>query len=500
MNKKKIKTNKNHGITLIALIITVIVLLILAGTAISIAVNGGDLFGKSQNAVTEYNTKVSQEETAIKDAFTILTDMDPKPVTVSTNYPAGWNDKSQLSGVATSGSRTVPIPDGFAVSGVEGENVIQNGLVIYQLNSSTNASANALTKVETEEEHELAINNLNQFVWIPVDDINQMVMCKDNNKVENANGNKICNLVRQSNGSLKCMTHHANDNGTELCGRLYGTGATTNSTGTRSATNPYIYQTSMDFSKRDQIWEVTESNGTTTYGWREPDTTTDPTNGDSSANGLAGVKSILNNTTDTSYDAVATAWEKELKDNFKAMAESVAKYGGFYVARYEAGFDSSSYTSKRGQTVMNAQTATAAPNKGADMWYGLYKHLKGKKGGATSTMIWGCQYDQIINFIGAQAQIGHPDRYLWSSTTTGTTSGYEPTGNTKLLDIMKNIYDLEGNYFEWTAQASSALGRTGRGGNCSSVALSSFRPASSRGNSYPTNTIAYSGSRSALYM
>ena len=38
LNKRK--TNDEKGITLIALIITVIILLILAGTAISIAING----------------------------------------------------------------------------------------------------------------------------------------------------------------------------------------------------------------------------------------------------------------------------------------------------------------------------------------------------------------------------------------------------------------------------------------------------------------------------
>ena len=56
MNKKE------RGITLIALIITVIVLLILAGTAVSIAVNGGDIFGKATEAKEDWNAKVAEEE------------------------------------------------------------------------------------------------------------------------------------------------------------------------------------------------------------------------------------------------------------------------------------------------------------------------------------------------------------------------------------------------------------------------------------------------------
>ena len=58
---------REKGITLIALIITVIILLILAGAAISISVNGGDIFAKSQNAVTMYNSKVSEEEISVKN-------------------------------------------------------------------------------------------------------------------------------------------------------------------------------------------------------------------------------------------------------------------------------------------------------------------------------------------------------------------------------------------------------------------------------------------------
>ena len=64
------KTQK--GITLIALVITVIVLLILAGTAISIAVNGGDLFGKAENSVNRYNAKVADENTAVDEVLDIL--------------------------------------------------------------------------------------------------------------------------------------------------------------------------------------------------------------------------------------------------------------------------------------------------------------------------------------------------------------------------------------------------------------------------------------------
>ena len=66
---------ENKGITLIALIITVIVLLILAGTAISIAINGGDIFSKASEAREQWNNAVKTEETQTNDALQILNSM-----------------------------------------------------------------------------------------------------------------------------------------------------------------------------------------------------------------------------------------------------------------------------------------------------------------------------------------------------------------------------------------------------------------------------------------
>ena len=66
------------GITLIALIITVIILLILAGTAISIAINGGDVFSKSSDAREQWNNAVELEDSSLKDSLYVL-DMAANP-------------------------------------------------------------------------------------------------------------------------------------------------------------------------------------------------------------------------------------------------------------------------------------------------------------------------------------------------------------------------------------------------------------------------------------
>ncbi|MBR6033945.1 MAG: leucine-rich repeat protein [Clostridia bacterium] len=65
-------TNEISGITLIALVITVIVLLILAGVAISLGVSGDGLFAKTNNTVTKWNAKVGEEQNEINNVLKSL--------------------------------------------------------------------------------------------------------------------------------------------------------------------------------------------------------------------------------------------------------------------------------------------------------------------------------------------------------------------------------------------------------------------------------------------
>lgn len=66
-NNKKIKRNSDGGITLVALVITVIVLLILAGTSITLAIDSGGLFTKTREAANSWNNAVEREETVLQN-------------------------------------------------------------------------------------------------------------------------------------------------------------------------------------------------------------------------------------------------------------------------------------------------------------------------------------------------------------------------------------------------------------------------------------------------
>ena len=79
MKKKKCDQGmlNEKGITLIALVITVIILLILAGAAVSIGLNGGDVFSRANQAKTEWNAKVEEEDRKINEVWS-MANKNPK--------------------------------------------------------------------------------------------------------------------------------------------------------------------------------------------------------------------------------------------------------------------------------------------------------------------------------------------------------------------------------------------------------------------------------------
>ncbi len=60
-NKEKVQKLKEKGITLIALVVTIIILLILAGVTLNMALSGDGLFSKAKLAANKYNVASEQE-------------------------------------------------------------------------------------------------------------------------------------------------------------------------------------------------------------------------------------------------------------------------------------------------------------------------------------------------------------------------------------------------------------------------------------------------------
>ena len=174
-------------------------------------------------------------------------------------------------------------------------------------------------------------------------------------------------------------------------------------------------------------------------------------------------------------------------DEYKAMIESVSKYGGFYIGRYEL---SEEGVQKDKETLTKTN------------WYNLYKKCKELNASdkVETRMIWGCQWDVTMNWIissGAKTSNEvNKDSSSWGNyyntsvkANDGTTE-IKANGTLAKLNTGKttftmanNIYDLAGNCYEWTQEVSNTIFRASRGGDCGYSGSRS--PASHRSNLNP---------------
>ncbi len=147
--KKEIKNKQEKGITLIALVVTIVVLLILAGVSISLVLNNNGVISKAKDAKNQYAEAQANEE----KHFNEVTDwIDTKVGETTGGGSAGGSDYDPASDGVT-------IPDGFVYVG----GTKASGLVISDA-TADKEKYKGQTTVGTD-----LVGN--QFVWIPVENI-----------------------------------------------------------------------------------------------------------------------------------------------------------------------------------------------------------------------------------------------------------------------------------------------------------------------------------------
>ena len=149
---------KNNGITLIALIITIIILLILVGVSVNLLIKG-DLFGSAQKAVSGTNAKVEEQQTAVDELMGELDEVEKEIEEQEKQMNLPGTRVSENTKYIRDG-KTAWIPKGFTVSGIKSEQSINKGLVIYDIPEGTTPDWTNPDSVKTK---------YNQFVWIPVE-------------------------------------------------------------------------------------------------------------------------------------------------------------------------------------------------------------------------------------------------------------------------------------------------------------------------------------------
>ncbi len=183
------------------------------------------------------------------------------------------------------------------------------------------------------------------------------------------------------------------------------------------------------------------------------------------------------------------------------MIESVKKFGGFYIGRFEAGTDIkrtnnspvSSVFIQKGKYPYNhvvwGASSTEIGTSGA-VYLSSNLYTDNNTYGVISTLCYDIQWDATLRFIKDEADVcnsvawgncrSHEFEYVGEygtysypnvSWTTNNTETTKPLNTSYLLQTgaseenkVKNIYDLAGNVQEWTIKCSGNTSQPFRGG------------------------------------
>jgi len=504
------KKQTNKGITLIALVITIIVLLILAAVSIATLTGDNGILTQVGNSKTETEKGAAKERTQVEvlgsygndgkldytqlknnlnhitgitgvpdtitessfpltvtvDRYEVMIDQDGNVVSLPIP-PLQAGDKATINvkDNYTDGTDTATIPRGFTVSGLEEETTIDDGLVIYLIPDGTTVD----WKNETEVEKAKA--TYDQFVWVPI----------PNAIAEDMNGDNVINET-----DIDLM----------IAAGKYPMAIATDNTNYRGI----LY----DFNLKDGEVEISDrawSADSTSY--REPAYLEDS-----------------NYTDKSDYNTVGITRDS-LQSEFNAMVAKVATNKGFWVGRYETSNMNGGSSTKDNsydatQQINIVKGATEGVSGNNINWYRMYAQQKNYakltlgSTSTTSSMIWGSQWDQIMIWMKDVNNTAQSSKYVVSSIGMGnfgdingvddgwsSTSSPAPTGYQETYQV-KKIYDLAGNVYDWTLEALFSNLRVLRGGVYNTTNSADTR-ATYRSNNSPVDANAYLGSRSSLY-
>lgn len=254
---------------------------------------------------------------------------------------------------------------------------------------------------------------------------------------------------------------------------------------------------------------------------------------------FVSINSYLYGRLDSDFDKYKNGSEET--EEYKKIQESIFKYGGFYIARYEAGvsekmlkklseleyiendmivkdttekFGKGKYkpVSKKdtfiwnniswGGTFKEKATDGLAGNDSRNGAVKVSRSMYNKNSKTTvkSNLCYGKQWDAVMNFIDPDYYESKctPDSIIVNSSEVGNYNDILGlTGSYNEIDT-KNIYNLAGNVFEWTMEGYEKKYRVVRGGSYETSPEEAS--ISTRKEQYPNSCYRDLGFRVALYI
>ena len=490
INKKE-KIKQKAGITLIALVITIIVLLILAGISISMLSGDNSILKQAGNARNITGEKQIEERVklvvsgAIANGLGTLnyenlnsemakqfknyeispqTDAESWTVTVTENgvtktytiYASGKMEVADNSAVQINlvMTHTDSVPTvGGNVASVNSENIpIPTGF--YAVVGTSKDTGFVISSVANDDLDNTKSGD--QFVWVPVEQ-NQKLKLEVSSE-EDITGVKLIDPYGNeiSLGTVSGKTYN-NTNITPTYNGLYKVEVTT----TSGTTNKTLVVRSLYAKDRFNDYMYSDECAR-----------------------LRGYDSALAMAQDYGYDSVDALIADDNEyyggctDPATNYASSVNTYGGFYIGRFEAGVATKRTSGNSNTSVADIITASGLPlsQKNKDSYTyvtrsqasGLADNMYSGKSHLLTGAAWDRTLGWIINKNNktiAQVVGDSKDWGNYNDDTFSNTTGIAKTGEFNQTKAL-NIYDLAGNVFEWTSEISpnSSSPCVGRGG------------------------------------
>lgn len=456
--KEKLKYNET-GITLITLVITIIVLLILTG--MSIATLTGDNGFLTKATETKYKNIIEQEKEAIGLAWQSLTAETKSnnkidhisDIKLKNQLILDGEDSNNLEVTGGTGKLTVKYKDSGNSYTIDHDGKIEN----IKDSSTEIKIPNGFYYVGGTKESGIIISDNeedknkgndyevtqklkgNQFIWIPV----EMPVCKKEISLQDPSQksneiNKIIDLINSDEDRMGYpMSIKINyKNQVEYVGVLYNVEMIE-----EEINKPKNYSTKFT------AISYSQENGS----FREPDIATTADN----------FQNYLNTIGFTSI----SKFENEIHQQYNNMVESVKKYGGFFISRYETCMPDKEKVEDKNSEIVFKQNRKIMTNKN---WYEFYKMHKNygeqKKSDIISNSIWGSQWDQLMLFLkDKKNENSNGKPYILDANGMGVESNNikANSGSNEKYQV-KNIFDLAGNVYEYTLETRSATTHTKR--------------------------------------
>jgi hypothetical protein len=490
--------NRNKGITLIALIITIIVMLILVGVVVTVVIQS-NLLGTAKTAGDKYKTAYEDESnmsevTINGEKYASIEDY------INNNQMSSIKIKMEVThedtAVTADGTKVksieqgVPIPVGYSY--VTGEK--NTGVVIQDDTTS------------------------DQFVWVPVLQ-NQKI------KIEIEAEEEITEIkIEDPLGTL--ITKNSENNDITVSGKTNTSiiNPTTNGEYTVTVKTASDEASKTLYAKSLYAQDITSMRDLILAEIKKQAKEQNITE-DEAAKAITGGQF---NTVEELITTIKQMMQQYTDLDIATHKDGVNKYGGFYIARYEAGSENQR-TSSSGTGDAVLSQANKYPYNYINQTESITKAATMNKGktNVTASLINSAVWDRTLNWLEETNAVTRAE--LFDSTSWGNYSnskfsftGKYSTGNganftdaitstekpenrsyllgTGVSDYTKknNIYDLAGNCREWTTASLSSDTRALRGGYY--LINGSGGPACDCLNNDPTDSYHYIGFRVSLYV